>query len=116
MTQLANKGCTWVQIDEPFLVTDLSDNVLGYVADAYRQLSGVAGINLLLATYFESIPEKSLDVIVKTGVKALHVDLVYGKEQLDNVVSKLPENMVLSLGLGKNFLISRVINNVFLNS
>ena len=101
---LCRHGVTWVQIDEPCLVTDL-DATDG---DAYRQaLAVLAGAperpKMLLATYFGALGD-NLPLAVDSGFDGLHIDGVRGAEEVDRVIDALPGTMVLSLGLvdGRN--------------
>ena len=57
----------------------------------------------MLATYFGPLTQH-LSLAANSGCAALHIDLVRGPNQLDAVVSALPEHTALSLGLvnGRN--------------
>jgi 5-methyltetrahydropteroyltriglutamate--homocysteine methyltransferase len=97
--------CAIIQIDEPILCTDwLPESVLRRFASAYGELKSVAaGARIMLATYFEALGN-AIPHAVSTGCDILHIDLRRGAEQLDSVLSALPENMSLSLGIvdGRN--------------
>lgn len=96
--------CIWIQIDEPILCTDLPQQVRDLFAPVYRKLKQAAGnAKLLLATYFGSLDE-NLTTALETGCDGLHLDLVRGRRQLDQVLDLLPATTVLSAGLvdGRN--------------
>ncbi len=97
--------CNWIQLDEPILCTDLSQQVRDLFAPVYRKLKQAAGnAKLLLATYFGSLDE-NLTTALETGCDGLHLDLVRGnRRQLDQLLDLLPATTVLSVGLvdGRN--------------
>jgi 5-methyltetrahydropteroyltriglutamate--homocysteine methyltransferase len=96
---IAAAGATWVQLDEPCLVTDLPPGAAAAYATAYRALAEAApGLNLLLATYFGGLRE-NLPFVAKLPVAGLHLDLVRAPEQLDAALGLLPAESWLSLGL-----------------
>jgi 5-methyltetrahydropteroyltriglutamate--homocysteine methyltransferase len=97
-------GADWIQIDEPILCTDISDEARNAFAKTYARLTAAApDIKLLLATYFGSASD-NLELALSSGCAGLHVDLVRGAEQLDTVLEKLPKTMSLSAGVveGRN--------------
>jgi len=103
LQRLAAAGATWVQFDEPMLVTDLVQAGTAY-AHAYDVLKGAAPwVKLLLATYFGSVGD-NLTLASSLRVDGLHVDLVRAPEQLDVVLRTWPTDRVLSLGVvdGRN--------------
>ncbi len=103
LRQLASLGVSWVQMDEPILVTDLSSGQKDAVKRAYARLSGAAKISLMLTTYFGDLAE-NLGLVLDLPVSGLHVDLVRGPAQLARILKRPPREMVLSLGLidGRN--------------
>ncbi|MBN9046420.1 MAG: 5-methyltetrahydropteroyltriglutamate--homocysteine S-methyltransferase [Rhizobiales bacterium] len=103
LKQLAAAGADWVQVDEPALVLDLIPNELAAYELAYKRLSQVSGIHIMLATYFGALGG-NLDTAVSLPVAGLHVDLVRAPEQLAEVAAKLDAGKVLSLGVidGRN--------------
>ncbi|PSK34534.1 hypothetical protein B9Z65_8860 [Elsinoe australis] len=104
LKQLKAAGAETVQIDEPVLVYDLPSRVKDAFKPAYQALNG-AGPKLVLATYFGDIVH-NFDVVdaALKDVYALHVDLVRNPEQLDQVISHLGSNQILSAGVvdGRN--------------
>ncbi len=101
LSKLAKQGVEWVQIDEPILSLELESQWQDAFKLAYQVLQG--DVKVLLTTYFDSVVD-TLDKIIELPVNGLHVDLSAAPEQLDLVVSKLPENWVLSAGVinGRN--------------
>ena len=101
---LAAEGAEWVQIDEPCLVLDLSDEERAALKSAYTTLhSAVPGIRLMLTTYFGGLND-NLDTALSLPVHGLHLDLVRAPEQLEAVLAKAPKALLLSLGIidGRN--------------
>ncbi len=98
------KECEWIQIDEPLLVTDLDDHARAAYPVAYERLTRASGnAKLLLATYFGSLDD-NLELALSLGTDAIHVDLVRGAGQLDDVLSRLDDKTALSVGVvdGRN--------------
>ncbi|GAO43350.1 5-methyltetrahydropteroyltriglutamate--homocysteine S-methyltransferase [Flavihumibacter petaseus] len=102
--RLQDQGATWIQLDEPCLCLDLDPQVKAAFAEAYRVLAAsVKGVKLLVATYFEALSDNAA-VAMNLPVAALHIDLVRGPEQLDELLPLVPDHLELSLGLvdGRN--------------
>jgi 5-methyltetrahydropteroyltriglutamate--homocysteine methyltransferase len=101
---LANAGASWVQIDEPCLVMDLSDAARAAFGHAYDQLAKASpALRLMLTTYFGALAD-NLDTALALPVHGLHIDLVRAPEQLDAVLAGARPDLVLSLGVidGRN--------------
>ncbi|MDB5117562.1 MAG: 5-methyltetrahydropteroyltriglutamate--homocysteine S-methyltransferase, partial [Mucilaginibacter sp.] len=104
LKKLKSQGATWVQLDEPFLALDLTEKEKEAYVYAYQEIrKGCPGLNVLLATYFESLHQNT-SLAVNLPVKALHIDLVRAPQQLDKVLSLIPDSLILSLGVidGRN--------------
>ncbi len=101
LSRLAEKGIEWVQIDEPALVLDLPAQWQEAYQQAYQALSG--NTKLLLTTYFDGISHH-LDLIKSLPVQGLHVDVVAGADDIEELHKALPADWVLSLGIinGRN--------------
>lgn len=112
--RLAQIGVQDVQIDEPFLVTDLAkESVLAYIK-AYSKLKKFAGsIKLHLATYFEELDENA-DLAFGLQTDSVHVDLVRAPQQFEKVLNLVRDNQTLSLGLvdGRNIWINNLENSI----
>ncbi|MFT3763785.1 MAG: 5-methyltetrahydropteroyltriglutamate--homocysteine S-methyltransferase [Pseudoxanthomonas sp.] len=101
--KLSDAGAAWVQIDEPALALDLDAASRDAFARAYAFLADAPRPKLLLATYFGALGD-NLALASSLPVEGLHIDLVRGKQQLDEVLRALPPERALSLGLvdGRN--------------
>jgi 5-methyltetrahydropteroyltriglutamate--homocysteine methyltransferase len=94
----------WVQIDEPCLVLDLSQEARAAYQRAYERLSKVdASPKKLIATYFGALGD-NLELACSLPVQGLHIDLVRAPEQLETVSRALPKDLFLSAGVidGRN--------------
>ncbi|MEF8797278.1 MAG: 5-methyltetrahydropteroyltriglutamate--homocysteine S-methyltransferase, partial [Salinivenus sp.] len=107
LRELAEAGAEAVQLDEPTLVLDLSDEERAAFAEAYdilsRQLSGL-DLDLHVATYFGGL-EENLPTALELPIDALHLDLTRGEGQLADALDHgVPEDLSLSLGVidGRN--------------
>ena len=102
--QLQELGAEWVQLDEPFLAMDLGPKVKDVYRNVYNEIQKkFPHIKILVATYFEGLRD-NLDWAISLPVHALHIDLMRDPKQLDFVLKKIPDNLMLSLGLvdGRN--------------
>ena len=102
LSTLAKAGVTWVQIDEPALVTELGQNWKNAYEKSYQALKG-SGIKLLLATYFGELKE-NLQLACKLPVAGVHIDAVRGYQEIVQIADWLSGIQVLSLGVvdGRN--------------
>lgn len=100
--QLQAAGVPWVQLDEPILALELSEDWRAAFAQAYGVLAD-AGTNILLASYFDSLVA-NIEVVRKLAVAGLHVDAVRAPGDLAAVAAALPAGAVLSAGIvdGRN--------------
>ncbi len=100
--RLKQEGITWVQVDEPILVTELSETWKNAFQKAYSQLN-TGSLNILLATYFDRL-DSNADWICHLPVAGLHIDAVNAKSDLPAVLTLWPKEKVLSLGVvdGRN--------------
>jgi 5-methyltetrahydropteroyltriglutamate--homocysteine methyltransferase len=104
LKRLKSQGATWVQLDEPFLTLDLSQKEKDAYIYAYKEIKKhCPELKILLTTYFESLHENT-SLAVNLSVSALHIDLVRAPEQLNTVLTLIPEQLSLSLGVidGRN--------------
>ena len=104
LSELEKNGADWVQIDEPSLGISLTNEQTKYVRHAYSELKRYApNLKLLVATYFSDIRE-NLSLAKELPISGLHLDLIRGPSQLDNVIKTLPDHLVVSLGVidGRN--------------
>ncbi len=104
LKKLAEAGADWVQMDEPALGLTLDDKQRSAFGRVYARLAAAAPtLKLLVATYFSPMQD-NLRAALAMPVAGLHIDLVRGAQQLDDVLAKLPRGMFLSLGVidGRN--------------
>ncbi len=104
LAQLRAAGAEWVQIDEPCLVLDLDTQAQTLYRTAYAYLRTQSALpQRMLATYFGGLKENT-QLALELGADGLHLDLVRAPEQLPAVLTALPKNTVLSLGVidGRN--------------
>ena len=103
LKELENAGAEYVQIDEPFLCTDITDAVRDAYRKAFAAINGSTGLKVILTTYFDGLADNaSLAVELKPDV--LHIDLVRAPKGYEDVVRLLPKEASLSLGVvdGRN--------------
>lgn len=102
LQKLADQGINWVQIDEPILGLELTEEWQNAFTTAYNALSQ-ANVKLLLATYFETLGD-NLELACGLPVAGLHYDGLRGAKQLDDLIQTFPAHKVLSIGLvdGRN--------------
>jgi 5-methyltetrahydropteroyltriglutamate--homocysteine methyltransferase len=102
LNELENSGVEWVQIDEPILVMELSQEWQHALRKAYYQLQS-STLNILLATYFGQLQE-NLQLACDLPVAGLHLDTINAGDEVPKVIDWLPNHKVLSLGIidGRN--------------
>jgi 5-methyltetrahydropteroyltriglutamate--homocysteine methyltransferase len=102
LQRLHAAGIESVQIDEPILALELDAAWRAAFAPVYAQLSGTAPA-LLLTTYFGEVSEHA-DLLRALPVAGVHLDLVRGAGQLEQIAAGWPQDKVLSLGVvdGRN--------------
>lgn len=102
--KLEAAGADWIQIDEPFLALDLSEAEKAAYNKVYSEIQrAVPTLKFLLTTYFEGLQDNA-KLAASLPVRALHIDLVRGPEQLEKLLPSIPETLSLSLGVvdGRN--------------
>lgn len=102
--KLENAGTEWIQIDEPFLVTDLPEDAKKMYSYVYRQIrEAFPSLKIIVATYFGNLRD-NIDIALQLPVDVLHVDIVRGESQMDEILEKVPGTLCLSLGVvdGRN--------------
>ncbi|QAY65811.1 5-methyltetrahydropteroyltriglutamate--homocysteine S-methyltransferase [Paenibacillus protaetiae] len=100
LQELAAEGVQWVQIDEPVVVTKLSEQDVERLGTIYKTFAeAVPSLHIMLQTYFESI-ENYRD-IVSLPVKGIGLDLAHGQEGNLASIRKygFPANKVLGAGV-----------------
>jgi len=76
LQELVRENVTWVQIDEPSLAADLTDDELGLVERVYRTIAAeVPELKIMLQTYFEAVD--ALPRIAALPVGGIGLDFVH---------------------------------------
>jgi 5-methyltetrahydropteroyltriglutamate--homocysteine methyltransferase len=104
LCELDSLGASHVQLDEPYLVTDLAEEAKAACARAYARIAEACPrLRIILATYFGDLGGNA-PLAASLPIHALHLDLVRAPEQLSAVLDIAPERLHLSLGLvdGRN--------------
>jgi 5-methyltetrahydropteroyltriglutamate--homocysteine methyltransferase len=102
--ELAKRNVAWVQLDEPCLVLDLDERAQVAYRHAFERLAACSKRpRILIATYFGALDE-NLKLAVRSGLDALHIDVVRAPGQLEAVLAAVPASMRLCMGVvdGRN--------------
>ena len=101
-SELMALGVTWIQVDEPILCLDLPQAWQSAFESAYNRLQR-RDLSLLLTTYFGTL-EENLTLACHLPVAGLHIDVARGGNEWRQVLDRLPEYKILSLGVvdGRN--------------
>ncbi len=99
---LSEQGIEWVQIDEPVLVTELSEQWRHALRAAYYRLQNIP-VKILLTTYFGKLQE-NLRLSCELPVDGLHINALDNELEVAKVIDWFPSHKVLSLGIinGRN--------------
>lgn len=103
LRQLEELGAEYVQIDEPFLNTDITDDIRNAYRKAFAEINRCTKVKVILTTYFDGLADNaSLAVELKPAI--LHIDVVRAPMSWEDVVRLLPKDASLSLGVvdGRN--------------
>lgn len=102
LEELAEQGESWVQLDEPILVTELSEAWKQALISAYKFLKQ-APIYILLATYFGRLKE-NIALLPELGVQGFHIDAIHARDEIPEIIKQLKDRQILSLGVvnGRN--------------
>lgn len=103
--KLQRLGATWIQLDEPYLVHDITGDDLQLLKNVYAPIFAAKSTGkLLLQTYFGDIRDCYKDLL-QLPFDGIGVDFIEGKETQHTVFScAFPKDKVLFAGLlnGKN--------------
>lgn len=109
LLQLEKLGAEWVQLDEPFLVTDLTEDDLALFRTLYDGLLATPGRpRVLLQTYFGDVRD-SYTQLTGMDFDAIGLDFIEGTENLRLVEQHgFPEGKTLVAGVvnGKNIWVN----------
>lgn len=76
LQELKQEGVSWVQIDEPAIVTGISTAELALLQSIYTDIcSSVPGLRIMLQTYFEAA--EPLETLLELPVQGLGLDFVH---------------------------------------
>ncbi len=102
LSKLQAAGIEWVQIDEPILVTEISEEWRHALRKTYYTLQSTP-IKILLATYFGEL-QGNLQLACELSVDGLHLDAINAKSEVERVIDWLPTHKIISLGVinGRN--------------
>lgn len=105
LKELAQEGVQWVQLDEPILVTSLSQEEIKTVAYIYKQLhEAVPELRIMLQTYFDAVD--CYEDVIKLSVQGIGLDFVHGLEGNLHALARngFPQDKVLGVGIidGRN--------------
>lgn len=113
--KLINAGAKAIQIDEPYLITDLDKKTQNAYKDAYDGLKdSLKGCEFHLTTYFDGLRDNSR-LAFSLGADVVHVDLKRYNKQFEEVVNLAQKNNTkLSLGLvdGRNIWINDILESI----
>ncbi|SEN17754.1 methionine synthase (B12-independent) [bacterium A37T11] len=101
---LKAEGAEYIQLDEPFLALDLDDKTRALYKEVYSRLAKAAdGLKIVLATYFEGLRDNA-ETALSLPVAVLHVDAVRGRADVEQLLTKIPAGLTLSIGVvdGRN--------------
>lgn len=100
LNALKDQGARFVQIDEPCLSLDLTDEENLLMVKAYSTLrQDCPGLSIVLSNYFGEVG-KNLNTLLQLPIDVLHLDLVRGKEDLAEVLNSVFVHSDKSLSLG----------------
>ena len=107
LKELEEEGVAWVQIDEPSLVTSITETEMEIVEKIYKELHRSApSISIMLQTYFDSVDPHYYTRLVALPVQGIGLDFVDGLEVNLATIKKhgFPNTKVLGAGIinGRN--------------
>lgn len=105
LQELAAEGAAWVQMDEPSLVTSVTNEDLARVQAIYEAIHREApGISILLQTYFDAVDR--YEDVVSLPVAGIGLDFIHGADGNLAALRKFgfPQNKTLGAGIvdGRN--------------
>ncbi|MFJ1390513.1 5-methyltetrahydropteroyltriglutamate--homocysteine S-methyltransferase [Capnocytophaga canimorsus] len=106
--ELVAAGAKTIQIDEPYLVLDLSPKAKETYTMVYESLKkDFPDTTFVITTYFGALSD-NLTLALSLPFDVLHIDLVRAPEQLDDVLNQIDNHKKLSLGVidGRNVWIN----------
>ena len=104
LQKLATLGAEWVQIDEPIFSLDLDESQKSALIYSWSRLAKAAPkLKLIVANYFGSLDD-NLSLFFNLPAQAYHLDTTRGNDTIEEVLKKIPQEKILSLGIidGRN--------------
>ncbi|SER90370.1 methionine synthase (B12-independent) [Gracilibacillus ureilyticus] len=103
LQELVEAGAEWIQVDEPVLGTNLSENQIALVEKVYQKITAeVPEAKIILQTYFETV--QHYERVVKLPVTAIGLDFVHGDHLPAIKKWGFPKEKILAAGIinGRN--------------
>lgn len=100
ISQLAEAGAEWIQLEEPALTMSLGEEEISLVEEVYKQLmEDLSPVNIMLTTYFEGLA--FYERLVNLPVAGIGLDFVNGYEENMAALRRhgFPSNKVLAIGI-----------------
>ena len=110
-SELKDAGAPWIQMDEPFLVSDLDQDKKAAFRESFFELGrSETRPNVMLATYFDDIAINK-ELIALSPFEGLHIDLTNTQDPLE-LIRSLPRFHALSIGVvdGRNIWKSDLVH------
>lgn len=100
LQELEKEGCSYVQLDEPAFVLDLSEKQRDLAISTYEKITkALSSLKVIVQTYYESISHYK-DFAYRLPVHGLGLDFILGKDNFDYIKSfGFPSDKVLVAGL-----------------
>lgn len=115
--KLSNLGAEWIQIDEPYLVKDLTEGDINFFKNIYKKiLCNKNGVKILLQTYFGDVRDCYND-LCSLDFDGMGLDFVEGKETSNLIKANgFPKDKILFAGLvnGKNIWKNNYANTLLI--
>lgn len=102
LEKLAELNVEWVQLDEPICSLSISSEWQDALTKAYQNINNDK-VKVLVTSYFGELRE-NLKTFMSLDVNGIHIDGVRGKKEIEEAVSSIASDKVLSLGVveGRN--------------
>lgn len=100
---LKEAGAEWVQLDEPHLVTALSDEAKAAYKKAYAAIAKANTPKTFVTTYFGDVSDNA-ELLTSLGADAIHVDATNDRGGLEKVIGYAEADTTISVGVisGRN--------------
>ena len=99
LTELYQAGAEWIQIDEPILVKDLTEQAKTAFQTTYQKICALPDRPQIMLTSYLGSPGENTDLTFSLPVEGIHLDLVSEENSWDILNSLPAEGKILSLGI-----------------